>query len=617
MQWVVMIWSMIAAACLTLAAMHFWIWLHLRQVWGHLLFTLSALGAAGVAAFELGTMLSQTPEAYAWNLRGAHVPLFILLVAIVWFVRVHLQAGREWLAWTIVATRVLALLINFFVGDNLNFTRVTAIRQVEFIAGQVVSVPEGVTSPWSVIAQLSTLLILVYLVDAFVQLLRRGDRLRSIVLCGSMATYVLLAGGHGALVTWGVVDTPFFITIPFVGIVLAMAYDLGMEVIQARGLQRQLEFNQTALTESEQRMEQAAAAAGLGAWTWDVVVDRMWMSDRCRELLAIPVAEEVSLDRCLAAMDSEDREATVHSIANAMNGDGDLHAEFRVPLARGGVRWISGRGSVEFSRAGRAIRLRGVLIDVTARKRAESEVQQQRTELAHLSRVTMLGELSGSLAHELNQPLTAILSNAEAAQRFLSQEPVNVEEVRAILKDIVDDDTRAGEVIRRLRLLLQKGELQRQPLDIGEVIRDVLRLMNSDLLNHGITVATDLDEHLPVVSGDRVQIQQVMLNLIMNASDVMAGNAPGTRRLSIHVASANGQGVSIKVSDQGPGIAAGNLEQVFTPFYTTKPTGMGLGLTVCRTIVGAHGGRLWATNNDDRGASFHVLIPSATPEHRV
>lgn len=616
MQWIVIIWSMIAASCMTLAVMHAWIWLNARRMWGHLLFALCALGAAADTGLELGTLVARTPETYEWCVRWAHVPLFLLLVAMVGFVRIHLRAGRAWLAWTIVAARLLALVVNFTVGANLNFVRITTVRQFELFAGQTISIAEGVTNRWSLLGQLSTLLILVFLVDALVQLWRRRDRVRSVVVCASMVGYILLAGGHAALVTWGIVETPFLISVPFLGIVLAMAYDLGTEVIQSHRLERQLELNQSALNESEQNMELAAAAAGLGAWTWEIVGDRMWMSDRCSQLLGLDGHEEASLDRCLAAMQADDREPTIHAIAKAMNGDGDLHAEFRVPLAGGEVRWIAGRGSVEFNAARKAVRFRGVLIDITAKKRAESEAQQQRAELAHLSRVTMLGELSGSVAHELNQPLTAILSNAEAALQFLSQDPVNIEEVRAILKDIVDDDNRAGEVIRRLRLLLHKGELQQQPLHVGELIQDVLRMMNSDLRNHGILVETELDEPLPPVNVDRVQIQQVILNLIMNASDAMAGNAAGTRRLSVCAASANGQGVSIRVSDQGYGIPTGNLEQVFAPFFTTKPAGMGLGLTVCRTIVAAHGGRLWATNNDEQGASFHVLLPSADPEHR-
>ena len=170
--------------------------------------------------------------------------------------------------------------------------------------------------------------------------------------------------------------------------------------------------------------------------------------------------------------------------------------------------------------------------DITARNKAEAKAIEQRAELAHLSRVTMLGELSGSLAHELNQPLTAILSNAQAAQRFLAHDDVDLDEVRDILTDIVDQDNRAGEVIHRLRLLLKKGEVQQQPLDVNNAVQEVLKLMRGDLLNHGVTTLTKLGPALPTIKGDRVQLQQVLLNLLMNACDAMNGNAPADRKLS-------------------------------------------------------------------------------------
>jgi two-component system sensor kinase FixL len=249
------------------------------------------------------------------------------------------------------------------------------------------------------------------------------------------------------------------------------------------------------------------------------------------------------------------------------------------------------------------------IVDMTARVRAEAEVQQQRVELAHLSRVAMLGELSGSLAHELNQPLTAILSNAQAAQRFIAKDDVDLDEVREILKDIVDEDKRAGEVIRRLRLLLKKGEVNRQPLDMNEVVLEVLKLVRSDLVHHEVSVETDLWDGLPQVSGDRVQLQQVLLNLVMNACDAVGGNTrDGDRSITVRTRRLADGSVRTTVTDRGSGIAPDRLERVFDPFFTTKAEGMGLGLAVCRTIVAAHGGNLSAENNHGRGASFNMTL---------
>jgi C4-dicarboxylate-specific signal transduction histidine kinase len=231
--------------------------------------------------------------------------------------------------------------------------------------------------------------------------------------------------------------------------------------------------------------------------------------------------------------------------------------------------------------------------------------------MAHLARVSMLGELSGSLAHELNQPLTAILSNAQAAQRFLAQDQADLDNVREILKDIVTEDKRAGEIIRRLRLLLRKGEVQQQPLDANEVVQEVLKLVRSDLVNHGVAAQVELAPGLPAIKADRVQLQQVLLNLVMNACDAMSGCPVGARDLVVRTGPAGGEGVCISIADHGAGIAPDKLDRVFEPFFTTKPQGMGLGLAVCRTIISAHGGKLWVANNPDQGATFHVVLPVA------
>jgi C4-dicarboxylate-specific signal transduction histidine kinase len=213
------------------------------------------------------------------------------------------------------------------------------------------------------------------------------------------------------------------------------------------------------------------------------------------------------------------------------------------------------------------------------------------------------------LAHELNQPLTAILSNAQAAQEFLAQDPTNLDEVRGILQDIVDEDKRAREVIRRLRLLFRKGEVQFEALDLNELVLEVLKLMNSDLVNHGVSVETELAGALPTIRGDRVQLQQVLINLIVNASDAMTNNDINDRQLRASTTLDDGNGVRISLADSGCGIPAGQLEQIFEPFHTTKDKGMGLGLAVCRTIISAHAGKFWATNNPDRGACFHIALP--------
>jgi PAS domain S-box-containing protein len=249
------------------------------------------------------------------------------------------------------------------------------------------------------------------------------------------------------------------------------------------------------------------------------------------------------------------------------------------------------------------------VVDVSARKAAELEAARQRDEIAHLARVAMLGELSGSLAHELNQPLAAILSNAQAAQRFLVRDPPELDKVQQILQDIVKSDKRAGQVITRLRSLFKKEEVRHAPVDVNDVVQEVLALMRSELLSRQVSASTELTNELPFVFGDRVQLQQVLLNLLVNACDAMA-HAPPPRPLIVSTGRASGGNVVLSVADDGIGIAPEDLERIFEPFVSTKPLGMGLGLAVCRSIARAHGGRLWATNSPGGGATLTLELPA-------
>jgi C4-dicarboxylate-specific signal transduction histidine kinase len=247
--------------------------------------------------------------------------------------------------------------------------------------------------------------------------------------------------------------------------------------------------------------------------------------------------------------------------------------------------------------------------DISRRKQAELDSELQRQELTHLTRVGILGELSGALAHELNQPLTAILSNAQAVQRLLLREPLDMEELSTALQDIVDADRRAGAVIHRLHALLKKGEPQFRPLDVNAIVAEVLDLAHSDFIAREVTVASRPRLDLPLVRGDRVQLQQLLLNLIINACEAMAAIDPKERVLTIMTAFGDDRTVEIAVLDRGTGIPADLQCRLFEPFITTKKHGLGLGLSICRSIVAAHGGRVWAVNNPERGTTFFVSLP--------
>ena len=251
----------------------------------------------------------------------------------------------------------------------------------------------------------------------------------------------------------------------------------------------------------------------------------------------------------------------------------------------------------------------GAAVDITQQKEIASTVQRQRDELAHAVRINTIGELAGSLAHELNQPLTAILSNAQAAQRFLAADPTSLEEVRAILQDIVNDDKRAGEVIRRVRDLVRKGNIEIAPLDLETILRDVVKLINSDAILHNVNVVLQVDPGARRVYGDKVQFQQVLLNLLLNAFQAMKLCPMNERQVTVRTGPSKDHKVMIAVRDCGEGLKSDQLDKIFQPFYTTKDNGLGLGLAISRSIVEAHGGRLWAQNNPDRGATICFTVP--------
>ncbi|HWE22568.1 MAG TPA: ATP-binding protein [Myxococcales bacterium] len=242
------------------------------------------------------------------------------------------------------------------------------------------------------------------------------------------------------------------------------------------------------------------------------------------------------------------------------------------------------------------------------RIQAEAETRKLRDQLAHAGRVTMLGELAASLAHELNQPLTAIYTNAQAAHRFLDRRPPALADVRAALHDLGQDCRRAGDVLGRLRQMFRRHDAERIPLAVGPLVEHVLKLLHEDVVARGIEVAVDIKPNLPVVNGDRVQLEQVLMNLLVNAFDAVSA-VPGPRHVAVRAAARDGV-LELSVLDSGGGIARSEVERIFDPFFTRKPNGMGMGLAICRTIAEAHGGRISARNRAERGAVFTLSLPA-------
>jgi PAS domain S-box-containing protein len=363
-----------------------------------------------------------------------------------------------------------------------------------------------------------------------------------------------------------------------------------------------------ALRDSEQRMNLAVESAQLAVWEWDMANGRLWTTDEGQKFFGFAPGESIDHATLAGRVHPDDRAARAAAIRHALATGGSYEAEYRLILPDGSVRWIAARGrSQSLGTKDAPPRMLGVSMDITRQKQAGAEAQQLREELAHLSRAAALSALSGSLAHELSQPLASILSNAQAGQRFMSQDPPDLAELHAILADIASADRRAGEIIWRLRTMLRRGELVLQPVSVNESLEELLRLTRSDLIARGVTVSNLTAAGLPPAMTDRVQLQQVLLNLIVNACDAMASNPPGERTLTLTTCIEQNE-LRIGVLDCGTGLPD-DVEALFEPFHTTKDGGLGMGLSICRTLITSHGGRLWAERRAGRGAAFHVALP--------
>jgi two-component system, LuxR family, sensor kinase FixL len=352
----------------------------------------------------------------------------------------------------------------------------------------------------------------------------------------------------------------------------------------------------------------ATKAGSVGVWDWNLDTNDIYVDPALKVLLGYDDAEiRNHLDEWGQRVHPDDGPRVMAAAQAHIDGQSPaFECPHRMLHKDGSIRWFLARGVIVERRDGRATRIIGTDTDITLQKQAEQALEDAKIELARLTRLSEMGGLTATIAHEVNQPLCAIVANAGAALRWLGREDTDVTQVRAALEDVVRDGKRASELIRRMRGLFERGEIDRQPTDLNQIIQNALGLTRATVEAGGVSADTELDPSLPPVRGDQVQLQQVFCNLIVNAVEAMQ-NSAGAATLRITTGRRDGA-VFAAVSDSGAGLD-GDPERVFRPLVTTRPDGMGIGLSMSRVIVEMHGGRLWATRNDGAGATFHVVLP--------
>jgi signal transduction histidine kinase len=597
MSWITILWSMNAAACLTLAGFYFVVWCKQRENWVHLLFSSSAVAAAAIAAFELAMMHADTVGRYQVLVRWIHVPVWVLIVSLVLFVRLYLHAGRPWLAWSICGLRTLVLILNFIFTPSINYRQITSLRQFSW-GGDIISVPIGVANPWGLLSSVSLLLLLIFFVDATITVWRRGDRRRALVVGGSVILGAILAW-HVPLVIWGIIDIPFFLCFAYSGIVAAMGYELSNDIARAAQLAHELEL-------SDKRLNLAADSADLGLWEWDLSKDEIWVTPTRRAKLGFPVSGKITLEDIISRWHADDRDKVRQALRDAIENGKDYEAEFRGVLADGSVRWVAARGRVQVNKQGNPIRLLGVSMNITARKQAELQAQQQRDELEQLrqqktallekevaERARLEREVIESCAREqrriaydlhdgLGQQLLGIALSAKLLEEQLRAErPAEADQVGLIVKLANGAAKQARLTARTLEGVDGVGDLK---IALRSLATDV-----SQNCRVNVTVKAD-SSSLPVSPPVAAQLYRIAQEAVRNAVEHGAARA-----VQINLAF-DYNDLVLTIQDNGKGFDAGKNRN-------------GMGLRIMRYRAQCVGGACEVRSGRAKGTIVHCRVP--------
>jgi len=588
-----------------LGAMHFLVWLRDRKAWPSLVFAVVVLGVVGHALVELGFMTARDPEVYGRYMRWSHLFSFLIIAGAVIFMRLYLKAGRWWLAGAIIGLRFVAMLMNFWVFDtNINYTEIRSLEFVTLLGQEVAIAGDADINRWMWMAQATFPLWFLFTVDATLTSWRRAEQVEHrglLVGCG-MALVILLGTSQAVLALNGWIKMPMAPSIAFGLMTLAMGYELSRDVLRASQLA-------TSLWASEQRLNLAAAAGSVVLWEWRAGQDSIWASSSGHDFFDLPLDQRLSFEHFKKTLHPEDRDRVISVINQTVAGGGSFSMEYRRLFSDGKVRWLAGSGSAERDPSTGATLLRGVSVDITESYATKESLREQREQLSHALRLATMSQMAASLAHELNQPLAAIVNNANAARRMMAKGSASPEDLVDIFADIAADGQRAGGVIRSIRAMARPEEQERMEISFDNVIADILPLITAEARERRVEVVVEIADTLPRFWGNPVQIQQILLNLTINAMDALDALVATERKVEIRAEAEGVSAIVVSVRDFGSGLPPAGADRIFEPFFTTKANGLGMGLAIVRSLVEAHGGSIGAADADGGGARFQMSLP--------
>ena len=586
-----------AGACLTLAAFYGAVWCKQRTNLAYLLFSCSAVAAAIISGFELRMLNATTVEQYQLLMRWIHVPVWILMLSFVAFVRRYLHAGRLWLAWSIYILRTLVLILNFSFPVSINFNRITGIRHLTW-GGDIIAVPVGIPNPWGLLSQVTLLLLLIFAIDATITVWGRGDRRRALLIGGSMVFGAVLAW-HVPMVIWGIIQTPLFLAFTYTGVVAAMGYELSRDMARAARLTRDLEV-------SEKRFNLAADSASLGMWEWDLEKDEIWVSPTRRAELGFPASGRITFEELSSRWHQGDRDKVRQALNEAIRQGKEYHAEFRVVRTNGDMQWVCARGRVQADEHGKPKRLTGISLDITARKEAEALAQQQRGELERL-RQQKTAFLEREVAERTRLEREVIESCAREQRRIaydlhdgVGQHLVGIALSAKLLEEQLRADRpaeaeKASAIVRLANEAAKQARLTARSLEGADGVGDLKTALESLALNitENCRVRSTVKANgasLPISAPAAAQLYRIAQEAVRNAVEHGAA-----REVLIQLTFGH-RDMLLTVQDNGEG-------------FNNKKNGHGMGLRIMRYRAQCIGGSCEVQSGPGKGTTVYCRVP--------